>query len=238
MVVRDQKMCFRAAGYARSCDPANGPRRCAIRTVPSRNTQSRKVGRVERIDSGNPARIVSCREHRIEQALSTKMAPEQPFTEMVHGCLSRMRGQCELPWILWGWSLISRATINEASSPYIIQHAFQQILAALPSLSDSKGKRLNIQQAVNAVIIYQSGAPRGFGNAIFNGGIKSIALPSGQRNVDRWFNTGAGCNRNDGSVQRPQQDDLQRSEHHHAAQHRVRPHHWRRRPGRARSSLR
>jgi hypothetical protein len=49
---------------------------------------------------------------------------------------------------------------------------------------------------LNAVIIFQSGSPLGFGNAIFNGDIKDIALPSGERNVDRWFNTAAGFNRN------------------------------------------
>jgi hypothetical protein len=49
---------------------------------------------------------------------------------------------------------------------------------------------------LNAVVIYQSGAPLGFGNAIFNGNIKDIALPSSQRSADRWLNTAAGFNRN------------------------------------------
>jgi len=48
---------------------------------------------------------------------------------------------------------------------------------------------------LNAVIIYQSGSPLGFGNAIFNGNIKDIALPSSRRDVDRWFNVDAGFNR-------------------------------------------
>lgn len=48
---------------------------------------------------------------------------------------------------------------------------------------------------LNAVIIYQSGQALGFGNAIFNGNIKDIALASDQRNADRWFNTGSGFNR-------------------------------------------
>jgi hypothetical protein len=42
----------------------------------------------------------------------------------------------------------------------------------------------------------QSGAPLGFGNAIFNGDIKNISLPSAERDVDRWFNVDAGFNRN------------------------------------------
>ena len=48
---------------------------------------------------------------------------------------------------------------------------------------------------MNAVIIFQSGAPLGFGNAIFMGDIKNISLSSGERSVDRWFNTDAGFNR-------------------------------------------
>ncbi|MEP7364320.1 MAG: carboxypeptidase-like regulatory domain-containing protein [Acidobacteriota bacterium] len=47
----------------------------------------------------------------------------------------------------------------------------------------------------NAVIIYQSGQALGFGNAIFNGDINSIALDSGSRNADQWFNVDAGFNR-------------------------------------------
>jgi hypothetical protein len=41
----------------------------------------------------------------------------------------------------------------------------------------------------------QSGGPLGFGNAVFSGDIKNIALPSGERDVDRWFNIDAGFNR-------------------------------------------
>jgi hypothetical protein len=35
----------------------------------------------------------------------------------------------------------------------------------------------------------QSGAPLGFGQALFIGDSSQIALPSAQRNADRWFNT-------------------------------------------------
>jgi carboxypeptidase family protein/TonB-dependent receptor-like protein len=42
----------------------------------------------------------------------------------------------------------------------------------------------------------QSGPPIGFGNVIFNGDIKKLALPENQRDVDRWFNIDAGFNRN------------------------------------------
>ena len=49
---------------------------------------------------------------------------------------------------------------------------------------------------IGAVIVRQSGAPLGFGNAIFTGDIKNIPLPKGQRDVDRWFNVDAGFERN------------------------------------------
>ena len=45
------------------------------------------------------------------------------------------------------------------------------------------------------LISFQSGPALGFGNIIFNGDIKNIALPSGERNVDRWFNVDAGFNK-------------------------------------------
>jgi len=48
---------------------------------------------------------------------------------------------------------------------------------------------------LNAMIIRQAGPALGFGNAIFNGNLKNISLPKSQRNVDRWFNTEAGFNR-------------------------------------------
>ena len=38
----------------------------------------------------------------------------------------------------------------------------------------------------------QSGSPLEFGDAIFTGNIKDIPLSSGERSVDRWFNTNAG----------------------------------------------
>jgi hypothetical protein len=46
------------------------------------------------------------------------------------------------------------------------------------------------------VIQRQSGPPIGFGNVIFNGNIDNITLPKDDRDVDRWFNTDAGFNRN------------------------------------------
>ncbi|MFB3829332.1 MAG: hypothetical protein ACE15B_21365 [Bryobacteraceae bacterium] len=42
----------------------------------------------------------------------------------------------------------------------------------------------------------QSGQALGFGNAIFNGNLKDVPLPRGQRTVERWFNTAAGFERN------------------------------------------
>ncbi len=45
---------------------------------------------------------------------------------------------------------------------------------------------------VNNIFTYQSGAPLGFGNVIFNGDLHNIPLSSGDRSANRWFNTGAG----------------------------------------------
>jgi hypothetical protein len=42
---------------------------------------------------------------------------------------------------------------------------------------------------LNGVYQFQSGAPIGFGQALFLGPSDSVALPSDQRNADRWFNT-------------------------------------------------
>ncbi|MEK7403469.1 MAG: TonB-dependent receptor [Acidobacteriota bacterium] len=42
---------------------------------------------------------------------------------------------------------------------------------------------------------WQSGEALGFGNAIFNGNLKDIPLPRGQRTIDRWFNVDAGFER-------------------------------------------
>ncbi len=49
---------------------------------------------------------------------------------------------------------------------------------------------------ISGVYAYQSGAPLGWGNIIFNGpDIGSIRLPSGQQTTSRWFNTDAGFER-------------------------------------------
>jgi hypothetical protein len=45
---------------------------------------------------------------------------------------------------------------------------------------------------LNGIVIFQSGQALNFGNVIFNGDPNDIALPSSQRNADRWFNTDAG----------------------------------------------
>ncbi len=45
------------------------------------------------------------------------------------------------------------------------------------------------------IFALQSGQALGFGNIIFNGDLKSLALPAGQRSIDRWFNTNAGFER-------------------------------------------
>jgi hypothetical protein len=53
---------------------------------------------------------------------------------------------------------------------------------------------------VQGIYTRQSGAPLGFGNAIFFGDLKNIPLPTSERTVDRWFNTDAGFERNNQRV--------------------------------------
>lgn len=48
---------------------------------------------------------------------------------------------------------------------------------------------------LNGIYTYQSGAPIGFGNIIFNGDIRNVALPRSEQTVDGWFNVDAGFNR-------------------------------------------
>jgi len=57
-------------------------------------------------------------------------------------------------------------------------------------------KRLWGGWSVNAMYQWQSGAPIGFGNVIFNGRLADLVLPRSQRKPERWFNTEAGFNRN------------------------------------------
>lgn len=49
---------------------------------------------------------------------------------------------------------------------------------------------------LGATVTRQAGAPLAFSNIIFNGDLKRIRLPKGERNVDRWFNTDAGFEKN------------------------------------------
>jgi hypothetical protein len=51
---------------------------------------------------------------------------------------------------------------------------------------------------LNGVVQKQSGPPLGFGDVwtLFTGNPNNVKLPKNQRSVDRWFNTGAGFNRN------------------------------------------
>ena len=49
--------------------------------------------------------------------------------------------------------------------------------------------------SLNAIYQWQSGAPIGFANIIFNGDLHDIVLPASDRTVEKWFNTDAGFNR-------------------------------------------
>ncbi|MBI4873483.1 MAG: carboxypeptidase regulatory-like domain-containing protein [Acidobacteria bacterium] len=66
-----------------------------------------------------------------------------------------------------------------------------------PLLGGARGVWNHLAGGWQAQGIYegQSGAPLGFGNAIFNGNLHDIPLPVSSRMAERWFNTGAGFER-------------------------------------------
>ncbi|MCC6265066.1 MAG: carboxypeptidase regulatory-like domain-containing protein [Bryobacterales bacterium] len=67
----------------------------------------------------------------------------------------------------------------------------RQFLSSAPAIVDlvAGGWQLN------GIITFQSGAPLGFGNALFVGNVEDIRLGPGERSVNRWFNTEAGFNK-------------------------------------------
>jgi hypothetical protein len=78
---------------------------------------------------------------------------------------------------------------NRSISQYDRPHRLN--FAVIYELPFGRGKLFGGWQ-INSIFTYQSGAPLGFGDAIFIGNIKDIPLSSDQRSVSRWFNTGAG----------------------------------------------
>jgi hypothetical protein len=60
------------------------------------------------------------------------------------------------------------------------------------------GSRIISGWQVSGIYQGQSGAPLGFGNAIFVGNLRDIPLSNSARTVDRWFNVDAGFERNSG----------------------------------------
>lgn len=67
----------------------------------------------------------------------------------------------------------------------------RQFLADSPGLVDffAGGWQLN------GIVTFQSGAPLGFGNALFVGNVEDIAISAGDRTVEQWFNVNSGFNR-------------------------------------------
>jgi len=47
-----------------------------------------------------------------------------------------------------------------------------------------------------AIWLWQTGAPIGFGNIVFTGDVHDIVLPADQRTLSQWFNTNAGFDKN------------------------------------------
>ncbi|MEK7408710.1 MAG: TonB-dependent receptor [Acidobacteriota bacterium] len=113
----------------------------------------------------------------------------------------------------WTWSKFMDASsfLNDTDPvPYKVisdqdfTHRF--VLNAIYELPLGRGKPLgrNAGAVVNHVIggwqlqgwfEGQTGQVLGFGNAILYGSLKDVPLPAGQRSAERWFNTGAGFER-------------------------------------------
>jgi hypothetical protein len=76
-------------------------------------------------------------------------------------------------------------------------------MSAIYELPFGRGRRFGANAPTAASILisgwqiaglyaFQSGSPLGWGNVIFRGDIRNIAIASGQQSVNRWFNTDAG----------------------------------------------
>ena len=118
--------------------------------------------------------------------------------------------------VSWTWSKLmeARSYLNggdpmpeKVISDQDRTHRF--VVTAIYELPLGKGKRVGgswngfasrIISGWQASGIYQgqSGAPLGFGNAIFLGNLHDIPIANGARTVDRWFNADAGFERNSG----------------------------------------
>jgi hypothetical protein len=114
----------------------------------------------------------------------------------------------------WTWSkFMERVDFRNESddrpeqviSPEDFTHRF--VLSAIYELPFGRGKRLfgNAGRFTQALVggwqlqgwfEGQTGNALGFGNALFTGDIKDIALPVSERTAERWFNVDAGFNRN------------------------------------------
>ncbi|MBM3766255.1 MAG: carboxypeptidase regulatory-like domain-containing protein [Acidobacteria bacterium] len=95
--------------------------------------------------------------------------------------------------------------LNKVVSPQDFTHRF--VLSGIYELPFGRGKKYlgSVNRAVDTALggwqfqgwfEGQTGDALGFGNAIFNGDIKNIALPLSQRFAQRWFNTDAGFDKN------------------------------------------
>lgn len=112
--------------------------------------------------------------------------------------------------VSWTWSKFMEATgyLNETDPMperviSDLDRTHRVVLSGVYELPFGRGRRwgANLPAAINRVVEgwqistlyqYQSGAPLGFGNAIFTGDLGQIPLPASQRTISRWFNTGAG----------------------------------------------
>ncbi|MEK7406186.1 MAG: hypothetical protein AAB225_13860 [Acidobacteriota bacterium] len=115
--------------------------------------------------------------------------------------------------VAWTWSKFLEATgfLNDTDpvAERVISdqdRTHRVVISGLWELPFGKGRRFAASTnkvlgkliggwQVQEIYQFQSGAPLGFGNAIFTGNLADIPLPSDQRTIYRWFNTAAGFER-------------------------------------------
>jgi hypothetical protein len=114
----------------------------------------------------------------------------------------------------WTWSKFMEATSFLNNTDLYPAHAISDqdrshrfVTSAIYELPFGRGKRwaaswggvaskLVSGWQMQGIYQIQSGQPLGFGDILFYGDFKNIALPSDQRTINRWFNTDAGFEKN------------------------------------------
>lgn len=147
------------------------------------------------------------------QNISTDLADGYSYYHSMQTNVEKRISHGLLFQVAWTWSKFMEATsyLNDTDlRPYetiaSIDTTHRFVASAIYELPFGKGKpvlggagtwlnRVVGGWQVQGVYEGQSGMPLNFGNIIFNGDVKDIALPVSERSVERWFNVDAGFER-------------------------------------------